>query len=148
MHHAGEEAEGRRRAARRHSGKYETDVSWSRQAIMGAHGSAPAADAAGATSPRVGYYVPDCTSGGTTNHLPPTFWPVVSPGLVSFCQKYSGQPLYVTCIPPFGLATVPSVPVTPFSPAGLSTPVGSSSGGHACRQAARHVTFPVPLSGV
>ena len=33
------------------------------------------------------------TAGVATNHLAPTFWPVVIPGAVSFVHVYSGQPL-------------------------------------------------------
>ena len=52
------------------------------------------------------------------NQTPPLPWPFACPAALSPEYVYIGHPMYVSCLPPSGLATVPSVPVTPEPAAG------------------------------
>jgi hypothetical protein len=73
---------------------------------------------------------PAASSGCQT---PPKLWmscPFAVPGPLSPEKRYSGMWLYVTCIEPLGVLTVPSKEASTPVPACTVVPAGTSSGGH------------------
>jgi hypothetical protein len=86
-------------------------------------------------------------AGEITYHWPPTPCPFAIPGAVSEAYVCSGQPAYVTMVPPEGSATVPTrFGCTTEVVAGFA-PEADTMGGHVVAHPPVHTTFP-PFSGV
>ena len=81
---------------------------------------------------------------GTTNQVPPTPCPAVSPAFLSPLKRYSGMPLNATCSDPSGRVMVPTADaVTPF-PAVTCGDDTVKGGQVVMAQAPVQVLLPVP----
>ncbi len=91
----------------------------------------------------------DAAAAFTTCHVPPKLdspSPFVSPGALSFENRYSGNAFAVTCVAPAAVV-VPS-PVTPAAPVAEVVPDGSTSGGQNDAHWPVHATAMPPFVNV
>src|SRR5262245_25739955 len=65
-------------------------------------------------------------SGAAAYQVPPTPWPLASPGLVSMAYRYMGQPATVSCFVPSAAVTEPSSEES--TPAAASAPLAGTAG--------------------